>query len=144
MYKVSEVAISYKPKNAHHPIIADPCEAYALLKDTWGDTLEHHETMKVLLFNNRSHLLGIATIGEGGITETPADIRIIFQYALLSNATCFILAHNHPSGVLKTSFQDDTITRAVKDASKIMNIRFIDHLIITAESYYSYTENGRL
>ena len=83
-------------------------------------------------------------ISEGGITETSADVRIILQAALLTNATAIILAHNHPSGKLRPSRQDIALTEQVKKAAEIMRITVIDHIILTDDSYYSFADEGQL
>ena len=73
-----------------------------------------------------------------------ADVRMILQGALLTNATGIILAHNHPSGTLKPSKEDDRLTRRVVEAADIMNIRVNDHIILTSEGFYSYDDEGRI
>ena len=73
-----------------------------------------------------------------------ADVRMILQGALLTNATGIILAHNHPSGTLKPSKEDDRLTRRIVEAADIMNIRVNDHIILTSEGFYSYDDEGRI
>ena len=80
----------------------------------------------------------------GGICGTVADIRLILQTALLCNATAMILAHNHPSGQLNPSNEDIKLTKQIKEAARLMDMRVVDHLIITADSYYSFAEEGEL
>gem|GEM_PF-941832 len=98
------------------------------------------------LLQNQVKALVIAcnTISEGGLTETSVDVRLILQGALLTNATQIILAHNHPSGNLKPSSQDDMLTRNVKNACEVMRVHFADHLILSADDYYSYRDEGRI
>lgn len=69
---------------------------------------------------------------------------MILQGALLTNATGIILAHNHPSGTLKPSREDDRLTRRIVEAADIMNIRVNDHIILTSEGFYSYDDEGRI
>ena len=73
-----------------------------------------------------------------------ADVRMILQGALLTNATGIILAHNHPSGTLKPSKEDDRLTRRIVEAADIMNIHVNDHIILTSEDFYSYNDEGRI
>lgn len=73
-----------------------------------------------------------------------ADVRLILQGALLTNATGIILAHNHPSGSLRPSSEDDALTRKIVEAAEIMNIRVNDHIILTSEGFYSYADEGRI
>lgn len=104
--------------------------------------IEYRESFKVILLNNACKVLGYITISEGGLTEASVDIRLIMQAVLLSNATAMILVHNHPSGNLTPSRQDKELTKHVMDCARMMNIKVIDHIIISSESYYSFTENG--
>jgi len=103
-----------------------------------------HEQSWVLLLNNSMRLIRCVNLSRGGITETAVDVRQIFKHALLSGATCFILVHNHPSGSVRPSFNDSELTRKVSKASEFMNIRLIDHIIVTDGDYYSFAENGKL
>ena len=91
-----------------------------------------------------NQLLGYYTISEGGITETMADVRMILQGALLTNATGIILAHNHPSGSVRPGKEDDRVTKRIAEAAEIMNIRVNDHIILTSEGFYSYNDEGRI
>ena len=99
---------------------------------------------KVLFLNQANQVLGYTQISEGGITETSVDVRMILQAALLTNSVSLILAHNHPSGNLKPSTLDIELTRCIKEAAKLMRINVLDHIIMTSESYYSFSDEGTL
>ena len=98
----------------------------------------------MLYLNQAKEVIAYNTISEGGLTETAVDVRLILQGALLTNATQIILAHNHPSGNLKPSSQDDMLTKKVQKACEIMRVGFTDHLILSLEGYYSYRDEGRI
>lgn len=83
-------------------------------------------------------------LSHGGLTQTMVDVRILVREALLANATLIVLCHNHPSGSLHPSREDDHLTERVKKACDLMSLHFIDHLIITDGAYYSYRDEGRL
>jgi DNA repair protein RadC len=83
-------------------------------------------------------------LSHGGITETAVDVRLIIKEAVMANATIIALAHNHPSGSLHPSKDDDLLTRTVRNACDVMRIHFLDHIIVTDGAYYSYHEEGRL
>ena len=83
-------------------------------------------------------------ISRGGITGTVVDIRMILKEALMANATNIALAHNHPSGNLKPSREDDHLTERLKKAAQTMDIKLIDHVIVTDKGYYSYNDEGRI
>ena len=101
------------------------------------------EQFWVLLLNQNHRLIKKVRVSLGGITATAVDIRIIMREAVLSNATIIAVCHNHPSGKTKPSKEDDELTVNIMQACRVMNIRFLDHVIITDGHYYSYHEEGR-
>lgn len=103
-----------------------------------------HEASWVLLLNNNARLLGIRQISSGGITETMVDVRMVIKEAILADSTVLILCHNHPSGSLNPSRQDDKLTENLRQACSMVNIRLIDHVIVSDGGYYSYAEQGKL
>ena len=102
------------------------------------------EQCYVLLLNNMNKVIDHALIGSGGLTATMVDIRLVLREAILKRATGIALCHNHPSGNLKPSRDDDNLTRNLSAACKVMNIRMLDHLIIAGDGYYSYSEAALL
>ena len=102
------------------------------------------EEFWALLLNQHFRLIKKVCISHGGITEVSVDIRIILREAILANATILAVCHNHPSGNLTPSRQDDELTRSIKKACDVMRIHFMDHVIITDGQYYSYYEQGKL
>ena len=146
-YKVAEVELSYRNRdpNKDRKKIMDSYSAYKILRNNYSDdTIDYRETFKVLYMNQGCQVLGCFTISEGGITNTLADIRMILQGALLTNATGMILAHNHPSGSIRPSRQDDALTRKIVEAANLMDIKVNDHIILTNEEFYSYCDEGRI
>ena len=101
------------------------------------------EEFWVLLMNQHYRLIKKLRISHGGITETAVDIRIIIKEAVRANATILAVCHNHPSGNLSPSSQDDHLTKDIKRACELMRIHFLDHVIITDGQYYSYHEQGK-
>ena len=101
------------------------------------------EEFWALFLNQHYRLIKKIRISHGGITETAVDIRIIIREAILSNTTILAVCHNHPSGSLKPSRQDDELTKSIKRACELMRIHFLDHVIITDGNYYSYHESGK-
>ena len=97
------------------------------------------------MFLNRSNQpLKVECISMGGITNTIADPKIIFKKALTLNATAIILCHNHPSGNPRPSQEDFNLTHKLRAAGKLLDISVVDHIIVGAEKYYSFAENGTL
>jgi DNA repair protein RadC len=102
------------------------------------------EEFWVLLMNQHYRLIKKVRISHGGITETAVDIRIIIKEAVLVNCTVLAVCHNHPSGNLTPSNSDNQLTKSIRRACELMNIHFLDHVIITDGQYYSYHESGRV
>lgn len=103
-----------------------------------------HEECYVLLMNQACKVLGHLLVSRGGLTETAVDIRMIMREALLKRATVLALCHNHPSGSLRPSADDDRLTDRLSNSCKMMGIRLLDHIIVTDSGFYSYCEEGRL
>ena len=101
-----------------------------------------HEEFWVLYLNNSNKVLYKAQLSKGGITGTLVDIRLIFKTALEHNATSVILTHNHPSGKLQASDADKDITKKLKMAGEQLDIKVLDHVIITELSYFSFQDEG--
>ena len=143
---MAEVELSYKChiKPADRLKISDEKDVYLLVKNLLNRRIEHHEEMYMVLLDQALKVLGVALVSRGGVCNTVVDLRIIFQTAILANASRIILVHNHPSGNLKPSLQDDKITKRVYQVASILGIELTDHLIISEESYYSYAIEGRI
>lgn len=107
-----------------------------------------HEESWVLLLNNNARILRCVHLSSGGLTETSVDVRMLLKEAILSNATAFILVHNHPSGKMIPSSADKDLTNRVQKAGQAVNIRMLDHVIVADSSdiqdYFSFAENGYL
>ena len=101
---------------------------------------EQREVFMLLLLNQANKIIHEAVLSEGGITGTVADPRIVFKLVISHGATGFIICHNHPSGQLKPSRMDDTLTEKIKKGAALFDIKLIDHLIVSSEGYYSYAE----
>lgn len=144
-YKVGEVKLSYKPKNISKYNVTCSEDAYKYLLSTYKKgTICYKEYFKVLFLNQANQVLGYTLISGGGLTETTADVRLIFQAALLTNSVALILAHNHPSGNLKPSPEDIRLTKQVRDAAQLMRIKILDHIILSDTEYYSFADEGML
>lgn len=102
------------------------------------------EEFWILLMNQRYGLIKKECIANGGLTECLVDIRVIMRECVLNNATVLAVCHNHPSGNVRPSKQDNELTVNIQNACKLMRIHFLDHLIITDGQYYSYFEQGNI
>lgn len=117
-------------------------DAYSLMKPVMNG-LEVEECWCIFL-NQSLNVTAKVRISKGGFSSTQVDVRVILKSALKYNATAMVLIHNHPSGNLKPSVDDDRLTQAISQAGKLMNIRLTDHVIYADGDYYSYADEGRL
>ena len=101
-----------------------------------------HEEFWIIYMNNSNKVISKSQLSKGGITGTLVDVRIVFKTALEIGATALILCHNHPSGTLIPSDADKQITRKLKVAGDSLEIKVLDHLIVTETSYYSFADEG--
>ncbi|WOG04204.1 DNA repair protein RadC [Segatella copri] len=102
------------------------------------------EQAHAIFMNQNFRLIKSVKLSQGGITETSVDIRILMREAVMSGATIMAFVHNHPSGNTQPSKADDVLTQQIAKASQIMRIFFMDHVIVTDGSFYSYHDKGRL
>ena len=144
---ISEIKLSYNPKikAGDRLKVTKPLEVYKAFLTSWDkDKLQLVEQFKVMLLNPANHVMGIVEISSGGIAGTVVDPRLIFGTALKAAATRIILAHNHPTGNLTPSDLDKRLTRNIKSGADILDINLLDHMIITAHGYSSFSDMGLL
>ncbi len=101
-----------------------------------------HEEFWIIYLNNSNKVISKSQLSKGGITGTLVDVRIVFKTALEMGATALILCHNHPSGTLIPSDADKQITKKLKLAGESLEIKVLDHLIVTEASYFSFADEG--
>jgi len=103
-----------------------------------------HEEFWILYLNNSNKIIKKNQLSKGGITGTLVDVRLVLKTALEYGATSLILCHNHPSGALKPSQADKDITQKLKKGAQSLDIKVLDHLIITEQSYFSFADEDLL
>ncbi len=128
--------------NTERQTIVSSCDIYQYFYPLMCDL--PNEECWVLLLNQACKVIDRVRVGIGGLSATVVDVRVILRDALLKRATAIALCHNHPSGSTHPSREDDRLTDEVNKASKLMNIRLIDHIILTDGQFYSYADKGRM
>lgn len=103
-----------------------------------------HEECWVIFLNQSSRIIRKQRVSVGGLASTQVDVRLILREALKVCATSLILVHNHPSGNVRPSTDDDRLTMSLQQASKILNIKMLDHVIYADDQHYSYADEGRI
>jgi len=143
--KLREVTAVYKTVNDICNVkIGKSQDVSDFIRTVYPVEINIREAMVVLYLNNSNKTLGYSIASIGGITGTLVDVRLVLRDALLTQSTGLILIHNHPSGGLKPSQNDLNITKKIKDAGQLLDIKLLDHIILTEDSYYSFADEGKL
>jgi DNA repair protein RadC len=122
--------------------ITSSASVFELMQPIIGEL--YHEEFWIIYLNNSNKVIEQLQLSKGGITGTLVDVRITLRKALEVGATSIILAHNHPSGTLKPSEADKQLTQKLKTAAQSLDIKVLDHLIVTEKSYFSFADEGVL
>ena len=117
-------------------------DAFEILTPFLAD--RYTEEFRILLLDRANQVIGNISVGQGGFSSTVADPKSIFKEALAYSASGIILAHNHPSGNRNPSDADVALTRKLKRAGDDLEIQILDHIIVTADGYYSFADEGKL
>jgi len=145
--KIHEFKISLKSKTKHSELITirnseDVARVCRKCMDT--DSIDWIESMVVIGLNIANKVIGFYKVSQGGVSGTVCDPKIILQFALLSNSSLIIMCHNHPSGNLRPSHNDETLTLQIKQAVSYFDIKLLDHVILTSDGYTSFSDEGIL
>ena len=124
------------------PSISDAEDVVSMLRPKLENNLQ--EESWIVFLNENNMVKKVERIGLGGMTTTIFDVRVILRKALLLSATKIIMVHNHPSQKCKPSNVDDELTKRIKKAVELVNVKLLDHIIICNKDYYSYQENGKI
>ena len=140
MNMINEIKVKYIPTKISSQPISSAVEAIRLFKLLWDqDTLEYVETFNVILLNRANIPIGFFNTSKGGITSVVVDLRVIMATALKCAATSIVIAHNHPSGNLKPSQADIELTNKMRSAGELLDIKVLDHIILTKESGVAFS-----
>lgn len=138
-----ELGARYRDEQpAQQPQVTDSRVAFGYIRG-YIERLDYEEFW-VMALSRSNRIIAATCISQGGTAMTVVDIKKIMRTAIDSMASGIIVAHNHPSGNLNPSGQDDSLTRKIKDAAALLDVKLLDHIIVAANNYYSYADNGRL
>lgn len=148
-WSAGEVKSAYQVQKKSMGVkIGSSRDVFKYITPYFEDCLNHREKMIAIYLSKRNQVIGHSTIGIGGVAGCVCDPKIVFQDALTCNASALILVHNHPSGNLKPSVADDSITNKIKQGGDILDIQLLDHLIIAEDEYelkyFSYRDEDKL
>lgn len=144
-YNISEIKVQYFPdfKLSERPSTSKSTDAYKILLTQWdAGLMQFLEEFKVIYLDNCNRVLGISDIAMGGRSSVSVDMKTIFSIALTCCASKIILSHNHPSGRLQPSSNDRALTTKAIEAGNFLDIEVCDHLILTPNGYFSFSDEG--
>ena len=141
---ISEYSLKYTKTDIQKTKITTSESASNVIRKFYFDDINIYESFFILLLNRANNTTGFVKISQGGTAGTVVDIKIIAKYAVDSLSPNVIICHNHPSGNKQPSDADLNITRKIKDALLLLDIKLIDHIIITENDFYSFADNGNL
>jgi DNA repair protein RadC len=124
------------------PTITTSRDAYNIIAPLLIDL--QHEEFWILLINQANEVFGREMLSVGGTSSTVVDVKLIFKAAIDAKASAIIAIHNHPSGSLKASKEDIKVTNKIKSAGEMLDIKLLDHLIVSERGYYSFSDDGQL
>lgn len=124
------------------PRITSSADAFRVIGDHFYNLPT--EEFWVMLLSRANRVIATECVSRGGTTATYVETKLIIKHAVETLANGIILVHNHPSGQLRPSPQDDTLTRKIKAAAELLDIHLLDHLIVASDSFYSYADEARL
>tara|TARA_R110002072_G_scaffold7503_2_gene40931 strand:- start:727266 stop:727754 length:489 start_codon:yes stop_codon:yes gene_type:complete len=144
--KMYEVKITYvRPLLELMPEVKSSQQAESIFRDYIDpEVIDHKEYFWVMLLTNKNDVLSISEIGKGETSGVSVNIKEIFQLALKANASGLIVCHNHPSGNLKPSKLDQKMTQKINTIAAYHSFNLLDHLILTSEGYYSFSDAGAI
>ena len=143
--KLREVSAVYKTSDVVPNVkIGKSKDVSDYIRQVYPVEVNIREAMVVLYLNNSNRTLGYSVASIGGITGCVIDVRLVLRDALLTQSTSIIMIHNHPSGTLKPSQADIAITDKIKKAAGLLDVKLLDHLILTEDAFYSFADDGRL
>jgi len=149
---LAELKVSYRrgrpetDRREQMPIrVSSPVSCETYLRSVWDDdTMELREEFVLLCLNGAHEVLGWVKLHTGGFHQAPVDLRLVLGVALQTASSAVIVAHNHPSGSLTPSPEDRELTRRLKDAGALIGVNLLDHLILTRDGYFSFSESAWL
>lgn len=139
---VDEYKLTKKSTNFNRAKITSSTNAATFARQFYYEDIEIYESFFLVLLNQSSNTTGYVKISQGGTAGTVVDVALIAKYAVESLSRAVILVHNHPSGNLKPSDADKSITKRTKAALDLFSIKVLDHIILTADGYYSFGDEG--
>lgn len=146
LYKIPEVKLYYvRDLENSYPVVSSAETLNNIFRESYEPgEMDDVEYFKVVYLAANLKPLGVHTVSMGSATASLVDMKTIYTGALLAKAQKIAVCHNHPSGNLRPSAEDENLTQRIKEAGKILGVTLVDHLIITSEGFYSFHSEGKI
>lgn len=142
--KAYELSLKKTKSDFEQTKITSSAESAAYARQFYHEDLTIYESSFIMLLNGANSVIGWVKIGQGGVSTTSVDIKLICKYAIESLAVAVVLVHNHPSGNKKPSTIDERLTKDLRSSLELFQCKLLDHIILTEDEYYSFVDNGML
>lgn len=139
-WKAGELALTYKRTKPDGKKVTTPDHVVDLIRKCIGDEMEVREVGVIVGVSRGNRVRSVFRCGEGGASGCVMDPKIVFSRLLLENCSAFVMAHNHPSGNSSASMSDKMLTRSFRSAGEVLDIRFLDHIVVTVDNHKSVSE----
>ena len=144
VFGIAELSINYRLSETvvNRDKVLSSAHAADLIRPFYGMDIELRESFFIMVLNNANHVIGVSKLSVGSGNACVVDTRLVLLYAVQMLGYGVIMVHNHPSGTLKPSNADKELTAKMKQALQLVDIKLLDHLILTQESYFSFGDEG--
>lgn len=141
MMKKYEITIKSENLDFRTEPIRSFHQAQQFARKFYYEDINIYESVFIILLNRNNDAIGYAKIAQGGVAGSFVDGKIVCKYAIDTLASGVILVHNHPSGNTSPSESDRMMTDTIRKQLALFDIKLLDHIILTKDKYYSFTEN---
>lgn len=140
--RIKTITLKLREPTAQAEEITAADDVFVLARSIYASLDDDQEHFSIFFLDGQNKVRGFKTVFSGGQGDTNVDMKIIFRNALIFGAASIVCVHNHPSGNFEPSIQDKELTKTIKEAGKLLQIRLLDHLIISQSGYYSFADKG--
>lgn len=142
--KLDIYSLKRNPSRIQRIQISTSKNAYEIIRKFYKHDINVYESLFLLMLNKSNITTGFVKISQGGVSSTTADMKMIIRYVTSSLASAVIIAHNYPSGKLRPSDNDIELTKKVKEALSLLEVKLLDHVILADKDYFSFSDDGLL
>jgi len=141
-YEIKTIKVKVKLREGALPALTSPERVVETVREIYKDLDADQEHFVILTLNTKNEVEGFKVVASGMMDQVAVDMKLLFRSAILLGAAGIIVVHNHPSGHPEPSAEDKGLTRIIREASNLLNIRFLDHIVIGDRNFFSFMQRG--